>query len=155
MTSVSIPKVQPQLSDARSYLERITIAIDSYGAVDLSKGGTLSRLHTDLAAAISAYELANNAYAPYEVILMKQTDLLWQCNQCDHYLRHLAATSHNHSPKNRGLWQIRVAVLAIAHFKLLTYLRQLMPGANTTSLPWRDILPGFKLWLMRSNTHRR
>ena len=164
MTSVSIPKIQPHLSEARSYLAQLTTALDSPpnnlpnnpsdSRSDLSRISTLSRLKTNLAAAISAYELASNARLPYEVTLMKQTDLLWQCNQCDYYLSNRAVFAISSRKPERqsgslGLWQIRAAVLATARFKLLTHLRRAMPGANVVSLPWRDILPGLRLWLTR------
>ena len=156
MTSVFIPKVQPHLSEADDYLFQLSAVLDSCGPAELARIGTLSRLKANLAAAIGAYELAIQAHAPDAVVLMKQADLLWQCNQCDYYLRYLrnrvAIAALGRPSQNRGLWQIRAVIVAVTHFKLLTYLRRAMPGANIVSLSWRDILPGFRLWLMRSKS---
>ena len=153
MASVFIPKVQPYLSEADDYLFQLTAVLDSCSPAELSRISTLSRLKTSLAAAISACELAIQAHAPDDVVLMKRADLLWQCNQCSYYLRNqVAIAAPSRSSKNRGLWQIRAAIVAVTHFKLLTYLRRAMPGANIVSLSWRDILPGFRLWLMRSKS---
>lgn len=153
MTSIFIPKVQPYLSEADEYLFQLTAVLDSCGPAELSRISIFSRLKTSLAAAISACELAIQAHAPADVVLMKQADLLWQCNQCDYYLRNQAAIAAPSRPlRNRGLWQIQAAVVAVTQFKLLTYLRRAMPGANIMSLSWRDILPGFRLRLMRSKS---
>ncbi len=150
MTSVFISKVQPHLSEADDDLFQLTAVLDSCGPAELSRISTLSRLKTNLAAAISAYELAIEVHSPSDVVLMKQADLLWQRNQCDYYLSHRDAIAAPSRPsKNRGLWQIRAVIVAVTHFKLLTYLRRALPGANIVSLSWRDILPGFRLWLMR------
>ena len=155
MTSVAISnsslKPQPRhLLDAHDYLFEVTAALDSADPANFSEIGTLSRLKTNLAAAISAHEMAIKGRLADEAIWMKQTDLLWQCNQCDYYLNKRAAIAlpGRQLKKDRSLWQIRAAVAAVVHFKLLTYLRKIMPGANIMSLPWRDILPGFRLWLM-------
>ena len=129
------------LKAARHYLADLSEAI----AAERVYAAAIIRLKVELENAIADYEIAQQEEAPFEDCLAKQADLLWLCNQCKYYLSvpHTATDSR----LDRGLWQVRRAVAAIALLKLVACARNLLPGTKAVSLPWRDVFSGIRLGL--------
>ena len=127
------------LKAARHYLTGLSAAIAS----EQVYAAAIIRLKIELENAIADYEIAQQKEVPFEDCLAMQSDLLWLCNQCQYYLS-VPYTATNSKP-DRGLWQVRQAVVAIALLKLIACARNLLPGAKVISLPWRDIFSGIRL----------
>lgn len=126
------------LKAARHYLTDLSAAIASKQVY----AAAIIRLKVELENAVADYEIAQQQEVSFEDCLAKQSDILWLCNQCKYYLS-VPYAAPNRKP-NRGLWQVRRAVGAIALLKLIACARNLLPGAKVASLPWRDILAGIR-----------
>ncbi|MEL6552996.1 MAG: hypothetical protein AAFQ63_05955 [Cyanobacteria bacterium J06621_11] len=128
----------------------------------LKKTPLLNRLYQDLTQALSDYELSGCDLSKYELSeyknnlnenrlnkssqpeqLEKKHHLQWLCNQGKYYLTQKGINSQPR--KNRALWQLKATTRAIARFRLIVHLRNLLPGKAPKTIEWRDILPGFKL----------
>ena len=143
---------------ARACLEALSAAFESGS---LTKTPLLARLQVGLTKALTEVIETDDisAQSPdlFALRLEKQAHLLWLCNQCTYYLSEPVAAPSKLSSKlhpelreeDRVLWQIRSVVWALARFRLIVHLRSFFPGKVPTSIAWRDILPGFKLWLRR------
>ncbi|MEM6598185.1 MAG: hypothetical protein AAF810_01670 [Cyanobacteria bacterium P01_D01_bin.36] len=150
MTSVSVPLSSDSLDQTRQQLGALSAAMAS-GA--LAKTPVLLRLQTALHEEIEncdgeaplGEDRTHLQDAPFEAQLEQQARLCWLCNQCQYYL---STSSTDKAPirRDRTLWQLRAIVVAIAKFRLIVHLRSLFPGRAPSSLEWRDILPGLKLW---------
>lgn len=138
--------VRPLLRTANSHLVLIAEVLDTYGESEAVQMDVLSRLKTDLVVAMNRYRIAYQENEPLDVQLMKEFDLLWQCSHCDYYLSRRHGLPLLYPEPNRGLQQIRRIVVALGCLKLLTHIRQLMPGPNLLSMRWREILCGVRLW---------
>jgi len=135
----------------RDYLERLSEAIAAQSIHKLA----LQRLRETLTEAIEAYDLAyktvHQEASPeamadsFSVLLDKQSHVMWLCNQCDYYLT-VAPSSIAPRRGNRGLWQIRAVVMALARLQLLGHIRRLLTGKTPTILAWKDLLPGIRFW---------
>ena len=143
MTNTAAQTHQTLQHQARQYLDALTAALAS-GV--LAQTPVLIQLQTRISEALDAYEQENQRVESFEQRLEQQAHLSWLCNQCKYYLSELHAIDKT-PVKHRSLRQIRAVVGAIARFRLIVHLRSLFPGKAPTSLGWRDILPGFKLWL--------
>ncbi|MEN8446936.1 MAG: hypothetical protein ABG776_18215 [Cyanobacteria bacterium J06555_13] len=133
----------------RDYLERLSEAIEAQSVHSLA----LHKLREKLTAAIEAYDLAdetanqtaNPTADSFAVLLDKQSHVIWLCNQCDYYLT-VAPAAVNKRRGDRALWQIRAVVMALTRFQLLAHIRRFLPGEAPAVLPWKDLLPGIRLW---------
>ena len=135
----------PVLRVASSHLGLLAEVLETYRLEEFPQMAVLSRLKTDLVAAMNAYRIACQENAPIEVQFMKEADLLWHCNQCDYYLSQRRGSPLLAPSQQRGLWHIRKVIGAAVRFKLLTHVRKLMPGPNTLSITWRELIPGIRL----------
>ena len=140
------PAVQPLLRLANSHLVLLIEVLETYRADDSAQEAcpqmdVLARLRTELVSAMNTYRIAYQECAPLNVQLMRESDLMWQCNQCDYYLSQRKGQPLVAFSSDRGLWQIRRTIRAVVRLKLLTHVRQFMPGLNTLSFPWRDLFP--------------
>ncbi|MGC1528325.1 MAG: hypothetical protein WA783_19925 [Phormidesmis sp.] len=139
---------------ARVCLEALSAAFESNS---LTKTPLLARLQAALTEALAKViktdDMSDQPPESLALCLEKQAHLLWLCNQCTYYLSdpHVASSKlQSDGPReDRVLWQIRSVVWALTRFRLIVHLRSLFPGKVPTSIAWRDILPGFKLWLRR------
>lgn len=115
----------------------------------------LDRLRIDLLEAIEACDLAERTHAPSNIRLDCQSHVLWLCNQCDYYLINLSSSASEESPfentfkktQTQPIQQLRAITIAAAHFQILAHIRRIFLGKRTTSVGWKDILPGIMLWL--------
>lgn len=136
--------MSPNLQTARDYLDRVVEAIAANSEISSAYAFPLARLKDDLTNAIQACEAAERDNASFEVCSSKQSHVLWLCNQCDYYLT-VPVAAIAQPRKDRGLWQIRAVVSAIARFKIISQLRGFLPGSAPASIAWKDILPGLRL----------
>jgi len=147
--SQSAPMSSDQLTlrMAASHLVLLTEVLETYSTSNFPQMDILAGLRTDLVAAMNAYRIACQENAPIEAQLMQESDLLWHCNQCDYYLSQRRGAPLVAHTGDRSEWQLRQVLGAVVRFKLLTHVRKLMPGANTLSISWREILSGLRLWM--------
>lgn len=136
---------QPQ----RDYLEKLSEAIETKSTHSSALQRLSVRLTEALEAYDAAYETANQMANPtahsFEVLLDKQSHVMWLCNQCDYYLTMAPQTSVERRG-NRSLWQIRAVVMALTRFQLLANIRRFLPGTTPEVLSWKDLLPGIRFW---------
>lgn len=140
-----LSSVQPVLRVASSHLGLLAEVLETYSPGEFPQMTILSRLKTDLVGAMNTYRIACQENAPLEVQLMREADLLWHCNQCDYYLSQRRDTPLLAPSHGRGVWHIRKVLRAVIRLKLLTHVRKLMPGPNTLSIAWRELIPGIRL----------
>ena len=145
---ISHKQAPPELWTARDYLKRLTTLLETDVANDLPQVAIISQLRVDLLAAVEDYDLFCQHKVTFEDCFMKQSHLLWLCNQCEYYLAKPSVAKISRQP-NQGLWQIQAAVLASMRFKLYAHVRRFFLRKKSISLPWRDLLAGLKLWNLR------
>lgn len=141
--------LDPNLEIARHFITELSEAIASERAY----AAAIVPLKVELENAVADYETTYYTKAAFadcfEEDMAKRSDLLWLCNQCKYYLS-VSYVANHEQPTNakpdRGLWQVKQAFRAIALLKLVASIRNCLPGSKVVSSPWRDILPGIRLW---------
>lgn len=138
----------PELLHALDCLKRLSTLLENDAKGDIPQITLISQLQIKLQSAVEDYEQFRQNEIKAEDALMKQSDLLWLCNQCEYYLTEPSVA--NSSRRGKGTrWQIQTAVFSSIRFKLYTHIRRLLLGKSSTALPWRDLLFVFKLWRLR------
>ncbi|MFK8185730.1 MAG: hypothetical protein AB8B99_20330 [Phormidesmis sp.] len=143
--AMPLSSVPPVLRVASSHLGLLAEVLETYTPGEFPQMNILYRLKTDLVVAMNIYRIAYQENAPLDVQLMREADLQWYCNQCDYYLSQRKGSPLLAPSQGRGLWHIRQVIRAMIRLKLLTHVRKFMPGPNTLSISWREILPGIRL----------